>query len=134
VLRNPPRGRKKTKSNLINDPTHVKPLQHIKEYPNELFIVSNSKLFCNGCREELCLKKSTLNNHISSAKHKKGVERLNEKQQKKEIARSLKLYNSTEHLRGETLPEARQVYRVKVMKTFLQAGVPIAKPDVFREI
>ena len=44
------------------------------------------------------------------------------------------MYNSTEHLRGETLPEAQQVYRVKVMKTFLQAGVPIAKLDVFREI
>ena len=44
------------------------------------------------------------------------------------------MYNSNEHLRGETLPEAQQVYRVKVMKTFLQAGVPIAKLDVFREI
>ena len=59
VLRNPPRGRKKTKGNSINDPTHVKPLQRVKEYPNEPFIVSNSKLFCHGCREELCLKKSS---------------------------------------------------------------------------
>ena len=85
--------------------------------------------------EELCLKKSSLKNHISSAKHKKGIERLKEKTAKeKDIAKSLKLYNSTEHLRGETLPEAQQVYRVKVMKTFLQAGVPVAKLDVFREI
>jgi len=52
----------------------------------------------------------------------------------KDIAKSLKLYNSTEHLRGKTLPEAQKVYWVKVLKTFLQAGVPIAKLDVFREI
>ena len=39
-----------------------------------------------------------------------------------------------EHLRGETLPEAQQVYRIKVMKAFLQAGVPLAKLDVFKEI
>ena len=39
-----------------------------------------------------------------------------------------------EHLRGETLAEAQQVYRIKVMKTFLQAGAPLAKLDVFKEI
>ena len=39
-----------------------------------------------------------------------------------------------EHHRGETLPEAQQVYQVKVMKAFLQAGVPLSKLDVFKEI
>ena len=39
-----------------------------------------------------------------------------------------------EHLKGETLPESVQVYRVKVMRTFLQAGVPLGKLDVFREL
>ena len=39
-----------------------------------------------------------------------------------------------EHPRGETLPETQQVYRVKVMKAFLQAGMPLAKLDVFKEI
>ena len=135
VLRNPPRGKKKCRGNSTNDPTNIKPTQRIREYPNEPFTVSNSKLFCNGCREELCIKKSSVKNHIASAKHKKGIERLKEKTAKeKDIAESLKLYNSVEHLRGETLPEAQQVYRVKVLKTFLQAGVPLAKLDVFKEI
>ena len=39
-----------------------------------------------------------------------------------------------EHLRGETLSEAQQVYRITVMKAFLHAGVPLAKLDVFKEI
>ena len=135
VLRNLPRGKKKSRGNSTNDPTNIKPTQRIKEYPNEPFVVSNSKLFCNGCREELCIKKSSVKNHIASAKHKKGIERLKKKTAKeKDIAKSLKLYNSVEHLRGETLPEAQQVYRVKVMKAFLQAGVPLAKLDVFKEI
>ena len=39
-----------------------------------------------------------------------------------------------EHPRGETLPETQQVYRVEVMKVFLQAGMPLAKLDAFKEI
>ena len=137
ILRNMPRGKKKSRGNPINDPTNIKPTQHIKEYPNEPFIVSNSKLCCNGCHEELsmCIKKSSVENHIASAKYKKGIKRLKKKTAKeKDIAKSLKLNNSMEHLRGETLPEAQQVYRIKVMKSFLQAGAPLAKPDVFKEI
>ena len=110
-------------------------MQRIKKYPNEPFVVSNSQLLCSGCCEELCIKKSNVKNHIASAKHKKGTERLKEKAaKKKDIAKSLKLYNSVEHLRGKTLPKAQQVYRVKVMKALLQAGVPLAKLDVFKEI
>ena len=125
VLRNPPRGKKKSKGNSTNDPTNTKPTQHIKEYPNEPFVVSNSKLFCNGCREELCIKKSSVKNHIASAKHKKGIERLKKKTAKeKDIAKSLKLYNSVEHLRGETLPEAQQVYRVKLIRNFYKQVCP----------
>ena len=39
-----------------------------------------------------------------------------------------------EHPRGETLPETQQVYRVEVMKVFLQAGMPLAELYVFKEI
>ena len=49
---------------------NVKPDQHVKEYPHEHFTVSNGKLFCEACREQMSLKKSSLNNHIQSVKHK----------------------------------------------------------------
>ena len=47
---------------------------------------------------------------------------------------SLKKYNEQVHGRGETLPEQQQVFRVKVVKAFLQAGVPLGKVDQFRAL
>ena len=44
-----------------------------------------------------------------------------------DFAISLQQYNSLEHLQGETLPESQQIYLVKVIKAFLQAGVPLSK-------
>ena len=46
----------------------------------------------------------------------------------------MKKYNEQVHGRGETLPEQQQVFRVKVVKTFLQAGVPLGKVDQFRAL
>ena len=36
-------------------------------------------------------------------------------------------YNEETHQKGETLPEQQQVYRIKVVTTFLRAGVPLNK-------
>ena len=36
--------------------------------------------------------------------------------------------------RGESLPEEQQVYRVKVVSSFLKAGVPLSKMDSFRDL
>ena len=43
-------------------------------------------------------------------------------------------HNSETHQRGETLPQEQQVYRVKVVTSFLKAGVPLNKIDSFRDI
>ena len=43
-------------------------------------------------------------------------------------------YNKEVHGQGETLPEQQQVFRVKVVKSFLQAGVPLGKIDHFRAL
>ena len=50
-----------------------------------------------------------------------------------DIAQSLRKYNEEVHSRSETLPE-QQVFRVKVVKTFLEAGVPLSKVSHFREL
>ena len=95
----------------------------MKDYPNEPLTVSNGKLFCRGCREELCLKSS---NHLSSSKHLEGKKRLDKKQaREQDITQALQKYNSECH---------QQVYRVKVVPTFLQAGVPLSKLDIFRDL
>ena len=94
------------------------------------------RLFCRACREEVGLKKSVINNHVQHSKKRSvGKERLAEKGKRKEdIAYALCAYNSCEHLAGEELPPEQQVYRVKVLTTFLKAGVPISKLDHFREL
>ena len=48
-----------------------------------------------------------------------------------DIAQLLQKYNDKIHGRGETLPEHQQVFRVKVVKTFLQAGISLSKVGHF---
>ena len=77
VARNPPHGKQKSWGSSTNDPKSVKPAQRVKEYKDEPFTVSNCKLFCMGCREEICVKKSSIENHVRLSKHRKGKETLN---------------------------------------------------------
>ena len=116
---------RKSRGSSDNDPKNVKPAQCVKEYQDEPFTVSNCKLFCMGCREEICVKKSSIENLLRSLKHRKGKERL--KQKELSIAKSLEKYNNQIHSKGETLPPLQQVFRVRVMQTFLRAGVPLNK-------
>jgi hypothetical protein len=85
----------------------------------------------------LALRKCIIDNHIkNSKKHTIGKEKLADKgRQEKDIAEAApRAYNKEEHLAGEELPPEQQVYRVKVITTFLRAGVPISKLDLFRDL
>ena len=133
---NPPSGKRRSRgSTCTAAPKRVKPAQRVREYLTEPFVVSNNALFCRGCREELCVKSSSIKNHCRSAKHLQGKERL-EKQQSREqdIADALLAYNKEVHPRGETLPPNQLVFRVKVVRTFLKAGVPLRKIELFRDL
>ena len=51
----------KTLMNITaSTPKSVPPHDRVKAYPEEQLTVSNNKLFCTACREELSLKKSVL--------------------------------------------------------------------------
>ena len=92
-------------------------------------------MFCNACREEVSLKSSSVRNHTRSTKHNEGKKKLAKRVvREQEIALSLKAHNAETHLVGETLPEEQQVFRVKVVTTFLRAGVPLGKLDHFNEL
>ena len=72
---------------------------------------------------------------MKSSKHAKGKERMSKKEaQQKDLAEALQKYNEDVHLRGETLPQTQQVYRVKVLKSFLRAGIPLNKIDPYRDL
>lgn len=99
-------------------------------------LLSSGKLFCLACREELGLKKSVIYKHVwLSKKHPEAKKHLLETQQRElDIAEKLQEYNSQEHTSGESLPKNKQVYRIKVVSTFLRTGVPLAKIELFRPI
>ena len=81
IATNPPRGMKRSKGVTTNDPKSVCPSDRLKAYPNEPFKVSNKKLFCSSCREELPLKKSSIDIHIKSSKHIKNTKRWKQKEE-----------------------------------------------------
>jgi len=73
IVKNPPAGRKRTlHSNSQSNPKTIKPQQRVTEYSKEPFTVASGKLFCQGCREELSLKKSSIEYQIKSSKHTNG--------------------------------------------------------------
>ena len=94
-----------------------------------------AKIYCSSCREELGLKLSVIQLHVKSKKHMAGKERLVSKTaSEKDITESLIRYNHQEHLSGENLPEEIQIYRIKIVTTFLKAGVPLNKINIFRDL
>ena len=71
----------------------------------------------------------------SSKKHQAAKLNLKDKQQREaDIAQAFHEYASQEHVVGDTLLENQQVYRVNMVTTFLRAGVPVSKIDVFRPL
>ena len=77
VLSNPGRGKRRcSSSSTSSEPKRVTPQQRIKEFPGEQLVVSSYKLFCRACREELNLKRSTIQNHVRSVKHVEGKDKM----------------------------------------------------------
>ena len=107
----------------------------IREFKEEPFRNSGNKLFCDACREEVSEKASVIKQHIQSKKHKSGVERL-AKTKKRDVTvlEALKKYDEKVHPIGEMLSDDQRLFRIKTMKTFLKAGVPLQKLDDFREL
>lgn len=132
---NPPVGKRPCRGSTSSDPKGIPPSKRVQDFPNEKLKVSGGKLFCTACREELGLKRSTVQNHVRSQKHESSKKKLEMKEiREQDIANALAKHNSEVHLRGETLPVAQQVYRVKVVTALLRAGIPLSKLDSFRDI
>ena len=131
----PPTGTKRCKGSTVNDPKNVKPIDRVKQYDSDYFQVSAGKLFCSACREEVSTKKSIIDHHINSIKHQKGKERLTSKKKgEQSIVEALKRYDTSEHPKGETLPDSVRIYRVRVLTSLLKSGIPLNKADDLREL
>ena len=131
----PNRQKRRSTGSTSSEPKTVQPLQRVRQFSSEPLSVRKNKLFCEACREELSLKTSVLHNHMKSTKHNEGKKSLENKvAREKSIAEALRKHNQVNHLVGETLPDHQQVYRVKVVTSFLRAAVPLNKIIHFREL
>ncbi len=137
VARNYPPGKRRSSNSSARgaaDPKSVTPHQRVTEFPDEKLSVSNGKLFCLACREEIALKRSVVSYHVRSAKHTEGKQKLLNRDAREHDLAELKRTDEHDHPRGESLPTDQRVFRVKVVRTFLRAAVPLSKLDVFREL
>ena len=134
----PPKGKRPARGEGSSEPKTVSAKQRVKEFAGECLATtgkSAAKLFCTACREELSLRKNIIVSHVASAKHKTGKEKLGQKEAREvDIANLMKAEDKVNHPVGETLPMAQRVYRVKVLKSFLRAAVPLAKLESFRDL
>ena len=133
IASNPPSGKKKSKALVASEPSNLDVRDHLKQFPDEPFAVGKGdKLFCEACREIISF---IIVSHIKLTKHSAGLGRLKSKQARQQyIAGMLKKYDQKVHPVGENLPEDVRVYRVKVVESFLKAGVPLSKIDCFYEL
>lgn len=134
----PPKGVKRGKSKEKGDPKNISVNEHVKTYPDEKFIVRNSKLFCRACKEVLALKKSSFeyyNIMIKSQKHIRGKKKLTLKtEEESNILEALHTCDSRVHPVGDGLPDSTRVYGVKVVTAMLKAEVPLNKINLFRDL
>jgi len=78
----------------------------VKQYSNECLSISNGKLFCIACREELSIKFSVITAQIKSSEHIAGKDKLKTKKKRDtEIAKALKLQDSVIYPKGESLSD-----------------------------
>ena len=85
IDRNPPPSGKRDKVNMILSQCHL--ISGFQQFPNEHLRVSNKRLFCTACREEISMKSSIIQWHIKSSKHQTGKKRLEGKDKdEREIA------------------------------------------------
>ena len=121
----PPKGKRRSCGAQLTDPKSVSATQCISEFPNENLLIVN-------CSAELAGRKNVITNHIQSAKHQAGKSRLVSKEAKeKDIAEALIATDQQRHPVRETLPLDHRIYRVKVVKTFIRAAVPLSKLEIF---
>lgn len=133
---NPPIGKKTSRGQGCSEPKSVSAKDRVNQFPDECLTVNRGgKLFCSACREELSLRKNIITNHIGCNKHKTSKEKLKtSKAKEQDIMDSLRIYDAEHHPVGETLPMTQRVYRLKVLKTFLRAAIPLTKLDAFHDL
>ena len=110
------------------------PFDRQREYPSEHFAVVSGTLRCNACSETLSLKKSSLEKHIKSKKHSKGISSIMKDKKSKSIIKCLNKMDNRDPPSGSTLPQDMHLFRFEVVQSFLSGGIALSKIDTVRPI
>lgn len=127
-----PMKKKRCLGAVAAEPLSISPSTRIKEFPNEKLSVVSGKIFCTACCE-----KSVILQHIKSLKHAngKGCLKKNELRERKISDMLLNsMISSITRLGRHFLMMPEFIYRIKVVSTFLKAGVPLLKADIFHSL
>ena len=99
------------------------------------------KLVCTACHSEVSLKKSIVAAHVKTDRHKLGKERIQKEQNRQGLVREA--FRNYQDRRNKGLSETGlttavpldvSVRRIEVVRSFLQAGIPLAKLDYMRPL
>ena len=88
----------------------------IKEYPNQHFCNINGKPRCNACSEMISSKKSSIEKHVKSKKHEKGIADIaKSKAESQTLMECLKRRDQRDRASGSTLPEEKRLFRFEIV-------------------
>jgi hypothetical protein len=114
----------------------IRPQQRINEFPGEGWAVFNGKLFCQGCKEELSLIRSSCTHHVKTQKHiSKRVAREKLLLRDANLKDDLTAYftaNAGE--KGASVRPEVHVERYAITRGWAAAGVPLQKLDALRPV
>ena len=83
----------------------------------------------------LSLKKSSLDKHVKSSKHTRGISRISkDKKESQSILQCLQRIDTQDHGSGSTLPQDMRLFRFEIVECLLSAGIPLPKADILRPI
>jgi hypothetical protein len=83
----------------------------------------------------LSLKKSSLDKHVKSSKHTRGISRISkDKKESQSILQCLQRIDTQDHGSGSTLPQDMRLFRFEIVECLPSAGIPLSKADILRPI
>lgn len=116
--------------------TGVSLQQRISEYRGESFVVSAGELKCRACGKTVQNIKSTIDLHVASKTHKEKVEALNARVAADADLRTELITHYTEQPgeSGASTHPDEKVFQIRVVESFLRAGIPLQKVDMLRPL
>lgn len=134
VNKAPEKRRRHERKRGENNPKNVSTFDRISKFPGEFFESRSGRLYCGACSEFLSMNLTTLKTHIRTRKHEGGKARRKQGKLKEAAITEALRTDSQKHKVGNMLPEEERVYRVKVVDSFLRAGIPLSKVNELREL